>query len=197
MTIGSMFTYSKNAYGENNITLNSHLMKNSEWGAVVYLTDSKYGRNGTEIAINNSDPVITGSSGGIANATTNDIVYEYNSENGFLAGTTGNIYGIYDMSGGDCEYVAGYYKDGNLTHAQTFATGESDAYSTVYVGTEMKKNYIVGDATYETYTWNQDIDGYGFINVNGSVFSRGGWNISTYRAGLFYFGSGGRWKFFS
>ena len=29
---------------------NSHLMKNSEWGAVAYLTYSAYGRNGNELA---------------------------------------------------------------------------------------------------------------------------------------------------
>ncbi len=33
--------------------VDSHLMKNSEWGAVAYLAWSQYGRNGTEITINN------------------------------------------------------------------------------------------------------------------------------------------------
>ena len=33
----------------------AHLMKNSEWGAVAYLTQSKYGRNGVEITINNKN----------------------------------------------------------------------------------------------------------------------------------------------
>ena len=33
--------------------VDSHLMKNSEWGAVAYLSQSKYGLNGTDIAINN------------------------------------------------------------------------------------------------------------------------------------------------
>ena len=37
-TIGNMYTNAK-AYAEN---LNSHMLKNSEWGAVAYLTYSKY-----------------------------------------------------------------------------------------------------------------------------------------------------------
>lgn len=44
-------TAKNNPYGLNNV--NSHLTKNSEWGAVVYLAHSKYGRNGEEIRINN------------------------------------------------------------------------------------------------------------------------------------------------
>lgn len=32
--------------------LNSHEMKNSEWGAVAYLTQRAYGRNGNEIGVN-------------------------------------------------------------------------------------------------------------------------------------------------
>ena len=37
-TIGDMYTYAR-AYST---TLNSHMLKNSEWGAVAYLTHSKY-----------------------------------------------------------------------------------------------------------------------------------------------------------
>ena len=50
ITIGNMFDYAK-AYSTN---LNSHMLKNSEWGAVAYLTESKYGRNGTEVEINDN-----------------------------------------------------------------------------------------------------------------------------------------------
>ena len=31
---------------------NSHMAKNSEWGAMAYLTESKYGRNGTSVTKN-------------------------------------------------------------------------------------------------------------------------------------------------
>ena len=47
INIGNMYTYAK-AYATE---LKSHMLKNSEWGAVAYLTESKYGKNGTEIRI--------------------------------------------------------------------------------------------------------------------------------------------------
>ena len=50
---------------EMNSSLNSHMMKNMEWGAVAYLTNSKYGRctSGicSEVRINNNSNYITGS----------------------------------------------------------------------------------------------------------------------------------------
>ena len=50
--IAKAMTESGNIYG---LTRNadSHLMKNSEWGAVAYLSQSQYGLNGTDIPINN------------------------------------------------------------------------------------------------------------------------------------------------
>ena len=50
--IAKVMTESGNIYGLTEST-DSHLMKNSEWGAVAYLSQSKYGLNGTDIAINN------------------------------------------------------------------------------------------------------------------------------------------------
>ncbi len=41
-----------NPYGLSS-TADSHMMKDSEWGAVAYLSKSKYGLNGTNIVINN------------------------------------------------------------------------------------------------------------------------------------------------
>lgn len=37
-------------------------MKNSQWGAVAYLSQSKYGQNGTEITVNNANLDSGGSS---------------------------------------------------------------------------------------------------------------------------------------
>ena len=45
-------TESGNTYGLTG-SADTHLMKSSEWGAVAYLSQSKYGLNGTDIAINN------------------------------------------------------------------------------------------------------------------------------------------------
>ena len=57
--------------------IDPHLLKNSEWGAVAYLTQSSYGRNQNEVTINNSSSYITGSAGNSVSAgtdvgTTND-----------------------------------------------------------------------------------------------------------------------------
>ena len=51
--IAKALTDSGNIYGFSKSNTDSHLMKNSEWGAVSYLSQSIYGQNGTEITINN------------------------------------------------------------------------------------------------------------------------------------------------
>ena len=123
----------------------SHMMKNSEWGAAAYLSHSKYGAN-REIYINNSQSFYTGRSGGnvggktpinktytAQTSTTQYNNYGYYTWDGYLlnygantksstrdltkvASTTGNITGIYDMSGGAFEYVMGVFanSDGQL-----------------------------------------------------------------------------------
>ena len=84
-----------------NKTLNSHMMKNDEWGAVAYLSRSKYGKN-DEVTINSNSSYYTGGGTGNAYATTNT-----------AQSTTGNVWGVYDMSGGAWEYVAAYVDNGN------------------------------------------------------------------------------------
>ena len=176
ITIGNMFTNAKNY----NQILNSHLMKNSEWGAVAYLTESKYGRNGTEVTINSNETTFyTGGGSGISYV---------NNKN---QSSTGNIYGIYDLSGNAYEYVAGYYgMSSNLINGSSFANGTSDAYSTAYNGTIESSNYIYGDATYETHGW------YGnhalFVSSGSPFFGRGGDYSYGNGAGVYvyYRGSG-------
>ena len=51
--ISKVLTEEGNIYGLNNSTTDSHLIKNSEWGAVAYLAQSKYGNDGTEPYVNN------------------------------------------------------------------------------------------------------------------------------------------------
>ena len=177
-TIGNMYTYAKE-YAEN---LNSHMLKNSEWGAVAYLTHSQYGRNGTEIATNNSSECITGMSGGTPNATSSDSMYEYNNmEKGILASSTGNVYGIYDLSGGAWEYVAAYYENGtDLSKGNSFVENTEE-----HLVTKYSNLGIVGDATEETNGWNGDI-AY-FINMDFPFFRRGGRYDDNDFPGVFYF----------
>ena len=145
-------------------TLNgdTHMMKNIEWGAVAYLTESKFGRNGTEIYINNSSSYVTGSSGGSTNASSASGTpnYAYDTPNGVLASTTGNIYGIYDMSGGAFEYVAAYIDNGNsMLGTWSAPILNNNKYADIYKATNdtQVKNYeesmgMKGDAVYETST---------------------------------------------
>ncbi len=100
--------------------VDSHLTKNSEWGAVAYLSWSKYGTNGEVIGVNASEAYgkdgvycVTGygsnaphagaSKDGLINGTADG---NWLTENGKQASTTQNISGIYDMSGGSAEWVA-------------------------------------------------------------------------------------------
>ena len=51
--IAKVLNENGNIYGLSTSDSNSHLMKNSEWGAVAYLSKSIYGQNEKEITINN------------------------------------------------------------------------------------------------------------------------------------------------
>ena len=176
-TIGNMYTNAK-AYSTD---LNSHMLKNSEWGAVAYLTESKYGRNGTEVTINNSSEYITGSA-----QTTSGTTNDYKSAEGVLASSTGNVTGIYDLSGGAYEYVPAYYNgSGSLSNGSSFANGTSDEFSTAYTETSASSAYKPGDATYETSGWHDDSAN--FVDWGDPFFVRGGRYDSGSYAGVFDF----------
>ena len=111
-----------NTFGINSTLIDTHMMKNSEWGIAAYLSQSTYGKYGNssytttadkEVYINNSSLYYTGRSlgaPGSSNTTSSNGAYRYNVEKyGTGASTTGNIYGIYDMSGGAYEYVMGVF----------------------------------------------------------------------------------------
>ena len=145
ITIGNSYTNCINMNNETNCiyygisandnNIDPHLMKNSEWGAVAYLTQSSYGRNENEVTINNSSSYITGSAGNSVDAdpdigTTND----YTDSQGVLASTTGNETGIYDMNGGSEELIASYMNNGsnNLTANGQTLLDAPDKYKDVY-----------------------------------------------------------------
>lgn len=124
----------------------AHMMKNSEWGAVAYLSHSKYGKNG-EVWINNVNtgtgvanngvqwgPSITGCAGTSASAgiqnnmTACESGRDYKNA-GVNASTTGNIYGIYDMSGGVWERVVASVvnEDGTFIPASSGFTSKPES----------------------------------------------------------------------
>ena len=177
---------------------NSHLMKNSEWGAIAYLTHSQYGRNGHEIGMNTYGPEtkegetkyyneVTGYGSSGTGRTTEETIADdnrYDGKYGMNASTTGNLYGVYDISGGCCEYTSVLYSkytngNGNSLYAKT-ANGKysssvadsqipsnSSKYVTIYpIDTTVEGNDgsihfhyakwkdIYGDAIYETSNGN-------------------------------------------
>ena len=170
--ISKVLTESGNIYGLNSSSTDSHLMKNSEWGAVSYLSQSKYGLDGTNIVINSvylnnttkSVYAVTGCASSTADASavsttigalnnrTQSGVYVWTQKNGTAASSTGTIYGIYDMSGGTWERTAGLVNNGN-SNLTTYGSqviadlnnGKSTRYITVYPHDSGKDNISVSN----------------------------------------------------
>ena len=161
-TIGNQYTSAK-AYNTN------------EWGAVAYLTESKYGRNGTEVEINDNRSYITADEGISANPEQS---------------STGNETGIYDLRGGAYEYVAAYCNGSSLlSNGSSFASqnGTSTEYATAYTGTNVSTDYKPGDATYETRGWHSDSAS--FVISDRPFFVRGGDSYyDASGAGVFCYG---------
>lgn len=139
----------------------SHMIKNSEWGATVYLMNSRFGAGissskplGTNVEKNGAEasqgegganmdadkdetrrshtgcgPSTPGSTSEYSSIdgvklpslsvgvmvenelACGDIDHSYIGSIGMLASTTNNVYGVYDMSGGLAEFVAGTLSD--------------------------------------------------------------------------------------
>ena len=140
----------------------SHMMKNSEWGAVAYLSHSKYGIN-QEIYINNSSGYYTGRSGGNVGGNNNTLAVQFPNDStstdkynsygyytwlgqtinysgtignfaedrtlGTNASTTGNVTGVYDMSGGAWEYSMSVYADSNGKPRSGYSTSYNSGFN--------------------------------------------------------------------
>ena len=199
-------------------SLDSHMMKNTEWGAVAYLSHSKYGIN-DEVRINNSATFTTGCS-----ATTPALNYvnkeqtnhtegyyngcenEYYKAIGYLASTTGNISGIYDMSGGAYEYMASYRSNtyGSSGFDASSISNYDSKYFDVYPSDSERITFnkrMLGDATGELgqFYYYNDSDNYSryhstwgadyadFIGTFYPWFLRGGTSINGVISGLLFF----------
>ena len=134
--------------------VNSHLIKNDEWGAVAYLCYSKYGNvpktngSGTYASSGNSAWYYNMYTGAGSKSATDEGRYEnfteetygYNTANGVLASTTGNVYGIYDMAGGAWERVAGYLDNGN-GNLNTYGKSTSNSAIKYFENGKLKSEY--------------------------------------------------------
>ena len=170
-TVSREMSNAGNVYGLNNTTTDSHMMKNAEWGAVAYLSQSIYGKYANtaysgvnkEVYINNywnNSQTLTGCSAGApstATATTCAYTYE-KSTGGTGASTTGNIYGVYDMSGGAYEYVMGNMKANGNTQQQS-GYQNTNNYNSGFTGINYDGTQVSGRAYpaakyYDTYNYS-------------------------------------------
>ena len=207
--------------------VDAHMMKNSEWGAVAYLSHSKYGIS-EEIRINNyldnndwSNPkILTGCGASTINgymSTTCEISYGEAAE--YPQSTTGNISGIFGMSGGASEHVMGVFANsngtlwsGNSTSNNSRFTGLLGSSGTSYTGVAFpdSKYYDIykaadddsinvltacnggicyGHALSETVNWYSDSAN--FISTDFPWLARGGTPASSDSSGAFSFSATG------
>ena len=158
------------------------MIKNMEWGAVAYLKQSQYGLGETDIATNNNGTTYyTG--GGVGTA------YKTNTNQS----TTGNIYGVYDMSGNADEYVMGnmVYSNGGYYGVNAGFPNEPDKkyydkYSYGSVATTYSRGKL-GDATKETVDWYSDLNSLVNSKYAYSWFLRGRTYNSITNPGIFSF----------
>ena len=217
INVSTMFNTSRNIeniyfanYGIDGSSIDTHMMKNMEWGAAAYLSSSIYGRynsssscvsSGCETWINNVNtlasgsygPSITGCSGSSISATAANSMtacasgYDWTTL-GQNASSTGNITGIYDMAGGSFEIVMGNMVDGsgNFYPSSSGLTKPDAKYYDSYAYSASTYNDHsrgkLGDATKET------------LKTYGN--EKGGWNddFAVLPSGaLSWFGRGGNY----
>ena len=149
----------------------SHMMKNIEWGAVAYLKQSNYGLGITDITINNDSSYYTGGGSGTSYKTN------------IGQSTSGNITGVYDMSGGAFEYVMGNYNK-TAGYSGLTVSGVPAEHIDIYSGNSVSASHL-GDATGETAGWYSDHAT--FVNSSSPWFERGGFNGPGVYSGVFNF----------
>ncbi len=193
-------------YGLSGENYDTHMIKNTEWGAMAYLSQSKYGKYGNskyinankEIYINDyyNNGTLTGcskgepGSGSSSGSNKSDTCkHQYNEETtGTGASTTGTIYGIYDTVGGTWDRVMGYLSESDLTKSgfESNLAGIDKKYYNLYTGT----TGIKGDATNADGTAGFYRDFQSFVSSSNPWFSYGGHYGDGLLAGIFYFTSG-------
>lgn len=133
---------------------NAHIIRNIDWGAVAYLSQSKYGNLDHSGVKRN-----TYLSGCVTVDENNNCTEPYNSTNGVKLSTTGNVYGVYDMNNSYSEVVMAYTKADEGSDLSLFDKfPESEYYdeyekSKTFNDNDSYKRRILGDALSETRTW--------------------------------------------
>lgn len=137
---------------------NYSMIKNTEWGAITYLSHSKYG-----VCQNNNCQAIT------PNTT-------YISGNNLYDTTTGNIYGVYDMAGSATEFTMSNYTDNPNELSLTNSNFQNTPISNNDYNLYYNNGFILGDATkelsLESGIWYNSANN--FINSTNNWLARGG-----------------------
>ena len=185
--------------------VDSHMMKNREWGAVAYLSHSAYGIGKNEVRVNSyyaSSNMKTGCGASAANKTSETTCYDpygktttgspstTGDTTTYPQSTTGNITGVFDMSGGSYEYVMGNYN--NTTSSSGFVsswfttTGNSKYYDKYTVTSNSSCTFTEcgGHALKETAGWYSSSDY--FVNSYYPWCYRAGYYSNGAYAGFFY-----------
>ena len=216
ITVGNMF---KNGYDYQR-NLDSHMMKNTEWGSVAYLQHSAYGSQAS-VRINNNSAFITGYAGNEEPTVGYNIgtsiagnriestdlgkdgtyTVNYLNTNSIVASTTNNYSGIYDTSGSAWEYVMGYTTSattagGNSSITSLYSNFFSDSayskYFDKYTST-VNTNYnnrILGDATGEMGHFGSEKDPDGGTRNKSSWYKDYAYLVSSSTP---WFARGGAW----
>ena len=204
--VGLKVSAAGNRYGFST-NMNSHAMRNDEWGAVAYLSQSAYGKLGNVNFIGADkevyqsktlDSIMTGNSTGSPTASSENIyTYDDNiryadgtSGKGVGASTTGTIYGIYDMNGGKNEYVMGNYNDtigsSGFSEPLTLDSKYYNKYTSNIANESCNGTVCYSHALSETAGWYGD--SHTMIRSNYPWMIRGGRDEGTL-GGVFSFGS--------
>ncbi len=142
-------------------TLNSHMMKNVEWGAVAYLQQSEYGSH-QSVRINNNSNFLTGYAaknepttgytvtnelcsntpdacneyGGTIPGSDGTYNTNYFNKVSVIASTTNNYTGVYDMAGGAWEYMMAGIDNNSTGDGKTgkLSSGRNNIYNSGFNG---------------------------------------------------------------
>lgn len=112
--LSDIYAFEKNTYD----ILDTHLIKNNEWSAIAYFSQSKYGlcNNGNCVDLAENTSSVTG--GGDYTANTGQ-------------STTQNVYGVYDLYGGLEEFTMGNYNN-KLNSLDGFSALPDSVYLNIY-----------------------------------------------------------------
>ena len=188
-----------NRYGFSS-NVDTHMMKNSEWAVVAYLSQSRYGKLGNnnfkgankEVYQNKSNSYITGCSYGAPSNGNADYGCQYTYDvdiNGTGASTTGTIYGVYDMSGGAQEFVMANYND--EVSSTGFVTMPESKYYDKYTSTDTLKacngSKCLSHGLSETSGWYNDFSPFIFPFYSWMIRGIYGDKAVDHKAGVFRF----------